>query len=134
MDNEDGGIRDPLSAAILGAAFEVANTLGHGFLEVVYRRAMVRELDLRHVPVEEEVGFTVTYKGSEIGRYVADLVVANRIIVELKCTETLTRSHMAQGLNYLRASGLPVALLINFGRSRVEYRRMVLSRIGGMVR
>ncbi|WP_119679923.1 GxxExxY protein [Indioceanicola profundi] len=117
---------DPLSAEVLGAAFAVANTLGHGFLEAVYRRAMVRELSLKGILVEEEVGFSVTYKGQQVGRYRADLVVDGRIIVELKCVERLVSPHVAQTFNYLRASGLSVALLVNFGRPRIEWKRLYL--------
>jgi len=110
---------------ILGAAFEVSNLLGHGFLEAVYRRALLREFALRETQAEEEVRFPVEYKGSVIGLYVADLVVGGRVIVELKAVDELSRSHMAQVLNYLRVSGLQVAMLLNFGKPRLEYRRVL---------
>jgi GxxExxY protein len=119
--------RDPLSHAVLGAAFEVSNHLGHGFLEAVYRRALVRELRQRGLPVLEEIAFPALYKGAEVGRYIADVVVDGTLIVELKCAEALASAHLAQTLNYLRASGIPAALLINFGKPRLEYRRLVLS-------
>jgi GxxExxY protein len=111
---------------ILNAAFEVANVLGNGFLEAVYRRALVRELKDRNLLVDEEVPFRVRYKGSDVGVYIADVVVAQQVLVELKCAESLVAAHSAQVLNYLRASGLPVGLLINFGTPKVTYRRLVL--------
>ncbi|CAA7620075.1 GxxExxY protein [Magnetospirillum sp. UT-4] len=118
--------RDPLTGAILNAAFEVANTLGHGFLEKVCSKALDRELALRDIAARREVTYAVSYKGEQIASYVADLVVEDRVIVELKCADRLTDAHMSQCLNYLRASGLTVALLLNFGRPRVEYRRVAL--------
>lgn len=118
--------RDPLTGSILKAAFEVANTLGHGFLEKVYSRALQRELALQGVQVQSEVAYPVRYKGEDIATYVADLVVEGKVIVELKCAEKLIDSHMSQCLNYLRASGLRTALLINFGRPRLEYRRVTV--------
>jgi GxxExxY protein len=119
--------RDPLTAAILGAAFEVSNTLGHGFLEKVYHKALLRELALRGLNTASEVSSRVSYKEEEIATYVADLVIEGAVIVELKCAEKLLDAHVSQCLNYLRASGLTTALLLNFGRPRVEYRRVALS-------
>lgn len=123
MDTDD---RDPLSRAVLGAAFEVANVLGHGFLEVVYQRALLRELELRGLSAEREVQFAVEYKGVQLALYQADLVVEREIIVELKAVEALGSAHVGQCLNYLRASGLSTALLINFGRPKLEFRRVKL--------
>lgn len=114
-----------LSHSVIGAAFAVANTLGHGFLEAVYRRALAHELALRGVPVRQEVPFTVLYKGEEVGRYLADLVAGESLIVELKCAEALSPAHIAQTLNYLMASGLPHALLFNFGKARLDFKRLV---------
>ena len=124
--NTDEGPRqkDPVTGQILGAAFEVANHLGHGFLENVYQKALLRELGLRGLRAEREVNFPVSYKGAEIARYVCDILVESSVIVELKCVEKLAPTHVSQCLNYLRASGLKTALLINFGRPRLEYRRV----------
>lgn len=113
------------SNRVIGAAFEVSNLLGHGFLEAVYRKALLKELLLREVPASEEVRFPVQYKGEDIGCYVADLVVAGCLIVELKAVEALDRRHVGQVLNYLRASGLKAGLLLNFGRPRVEVKRVL---------
>lgn len=115
-----------LTASIIGAAFEVANTLGHGFLETVYRKAMVRELSIKGLSVGEEVPFDVTYKEATLGRYYCDLLVEKTVVVELKAIEGLNSSHVGQVLNYLKASGLHVGLLFNFGRPRLEYKRVLL--------
>jgi GxxExxY protein len=117
--------RDPLTGAVLGAAFEVANQLGHGFLEGVYQKALFRELGLRGIRTDREVPFRIVYKGEEIVTYVADMIVERSLIIELKCAATLADVHVSQCLNYLSASGLKTALLINFGKPRVEYRRIV---------
>jgi GxxExxY protein len=115
-----------ITQEILGAAFEVSNQLGAGFLEKVYQRALLRELALRGVPARTEVKYAVSYKGQVIGEYAADLVVEDRVVVEIKCVSRFAPEHMAQCLNYLRVSGLKVALLLNFHRPKVEWRRVVL--------
>lgn len=113
-----------LSHEVLGAFFQVHTALGHGFLEVVYRRAMTRALRQRGLDVATEVPFTIEFAGEPIGRYRADLVVAGKAIVECKAAEYLTAAHQAQILNYLRASGIGLGLLLNFG-SRASFRRLV---------
>ncbi|MBZ5602844.1 MAG: GxxExxY protein [Acidobacteriia bacterium] len=110
---------------VVGAAYEVSNTLGCGFLERVYRRGMARELAIRGVACETEVRYEIRYKGGVIGEYFADLIVDGRLVVELKCVEQFGNEHLAQCLNYLKASGLRTALLINFQRPKVEWRRIV---------
>jgi GxxExxY protein len=117
---------EKITEGILGAAFEVSRVLGHGFLEVVYRKAVVHELDLRGFSVAEEQPFEVSYKGTKLGLYYCDLLVNQAVIVELKAIEQLTPSHVGQVLNYLRASGLKVGLLLNFGKPKLEYRRVLL--------
>lgn len=91
-----------------------------------YERALLEELGLRGVRVKAQVPFPVTYKGKHIGTYAGDLVVAERLLVEVRCVDALSNEHMAQCINYLKASGLHLALLINFRRPRVEWRRVVL--------
>lgn len=118
--------RSELTEAILGAAFEVANVLGAGFLEKVYERALHRELLLRGLNATAQASFPVCYKGQYVGEYVADLAVEGAVIVELKCVDSLVGQHTAQCLNYLKASGLKVALLINFQRPKLEWKRVVL--------
>ena len=102
--------------------------LGAGFHEKVYERALIRELALRGVSAKPQISFPVCYKGKYVGEYVADLVVEERLIVELKCVDLFTNEHLAQCINYLKASGLGVALLINFQRSRVEWKRILPDR------
>lgn len=112
--------------AIIGAAFEVANALGAGFLEKVYEGALLAELRLRGLKAAQQVLYPVKYKGQQVGKYFADLVVEDKVIVELKCAESLAPEHMAQCINHLKASGLKVALLINFRRTKIEWKRVVL--------
>ena len=120
--------RESLNAlleAVVGAAYEVSNVLGPGFLEKIYERALLNELALRGIPATPQVPYGVVYKGHPIGEYIADLVVDHRLLVELKCTHRLAGEHLAQCINYLTASGLHLALLINFQRSKIEWRRVV---------
>ena len=101
--------------------------LGTGFPEKVYERALVKELGLRGISAQSQVPVEVSYKGENIGNYFADIVVENELIVELKCVERLCGEHMAQCLNYLRASGRNVCLLVNFQSQKVEWKRIVRS-------
>src|SRR5579863_661658 len=128
MDTDAHGSESDLTEAVIGSAFEVANVLGAGFMEKVYERALVRELALRGVNAKAQVSFPVSYKGQCVGEYVADLVVEGKVIVELKCVDRFANEHMAQCINYLKASGLRVALLINFQRPRVEWKRVLLDQ------
>jgi GxxExxY protein len=120
--------RDPLTEAVLGAAFEVSNVLGAGFLEKVHERALLQELRLRAIKATTQASFTVVYKGHSVGEYFADLIVEKNLVVELKCVDRLASKHFAQCLNYLRASGKQTCLLLNFQKPQVEYKRIVLSR------
>ena len=110
---------------VVGAAYEVSNALGAGFLEKVYERALAKELSLRGIPVRLQVPYKISYKGHAIAEYVADLVVDDRLLVELKCVNALAKEHLAQCLNYLKASTLPLALLLNFQHSKVVWQRVV---------
>jgi GxxExxY protein len=123
--NADNTFLDSLSEKVLSAVFEVANTLGSGFLEKVYQRALLRELSLRGIRASAEVSFAVVYKGRSVGEYFADLLVEDALVVELKCAERLANEHTAQCLNYLRASGRTVCLLVNFQKPKVEWKRIV---------
>jgi GxxExxY protein len=115
-----------LTERVLGAVFEVSNTLGAGFLEKVYERALLRELDLRGIHTVAQASFAVAYKGQSVGEYFADILVEDVLVVELKCVERLDNAHTAQCLNYLRASGRKVCLLVNFQKPKVEWKRIVL--------
>ena len=114
-----------LTERVLGAVFEVPNTLGAGFLEKVYQRALLRELSLLGIRATAEASFTVTYKGHAVGEYFADILAEDVVVVELKCVERLSSQHTAQCLNYLRASGRTVCLLVNFQKPKVEWKRIV---------
>ena len=110
---------------IIGCAYTVANTLGPGFLEKVYENALAHELRKIDLEVKQQYGVNVHYDGIIAGEYVADLLVQNEILVELKAIKGLDGVHMAQCLNYLKATGLSVCLLINFGTAKVEIKRIV---------
>src|SRR6266852_2395781 len=133
MDTDGHGsekeeMADDLTGAVIGAAFEVANVLGSGFVERVYERALLRELALRGIEAKSQVSFRVLYKERYIGEYVADLVVQEKLIVELKCVDRFSNEDMAQCINYLKASHLEVALLINFQKPRLEWKRIIQDR------
>jgi len=112
-----------LTKAVLAACFEVSNELGHGFLEGVYERALAIALRQRGLDVATQVPLKVTFRGQTVGDYVADMVVSQCVLVELKAVRALLPEHQAQVINYLKATGLPVGLLVNFGTPRVEYKR-----------
>lgn len=114
---------ETLTHTILEAAFEVSNELGAGFVESVYEQALFMALRDKGIPAERQVAIKVFFRGELPGVFQADLVVANEIILELKAVKALLPEHQAQILNYLKASGKPVGMLINFGRSRVEWMR-----------
>ncbi|MBK8793310.1 MAG: GxxExxY protein [Holophaga sp.] len=117
-------LEDPVSEHVIGCAFRVANTLGPGFLEKVYENALLHELRKRELDVKAQQGIEVWYDGVVVGEFAVDLLVENRILVELKACAALTDAHVAQGLNYLAATGLKTCLLLNFGAPKVEVRRL----------
>ena len=114
-----------LTYQIIGAAFEVQKTLGYGFLEKVYENALIQELQLSGIHAAAQHPIKVDYKGVEVGNYYADMLVENKVIVELKTGETFNPIHEAQLLNYLKATEIKVGLLINFGEKKCEYKRLV---------
>jgi GxxExxY protein len=116
---------DSLTERVLAAVFEVSNTLGAGFLEKIYERALLKELSLRGIRAKAQAGFPVTYKGAYVGEYYADLLVEEVLILELKCVDRFANEHIAQCLNHLRASGRSLRLLINFQRPTVEWKRVI---------
>jgi GxxExxY protein len=125
MKPDEQGSLDSLTERVLAAIFEVSNTLGAGFLEKVYERALLRELALRGISAIAQASFAVVYKGQSVGEYFADVLVEDVLVVELKCVERLANEHTAQCLNYLRASGRTVCLLVNFQKPKVEWKRIV---------
>lgn len=120
------GSRDPQTFAIIGAAIEVHRHLGPGFLEPVYHEALKIEFALRSIPFEHEVALPITYKGERLEcSYRADFICYRDIIVELKALAALTTMEQAQLINYLKATGYRRGLLLNFGGTRIESKRMV---------
>jgi GxxExxY protein len=116
-----------LTYKINGAIYEVNRILGSGFLEKVYRKSLLIELRKRGLKAQSEVPIQVQYKGELVGDYFADIVVEGLIILELKAIEKLQKIHEAQLLNYLKATGMHVGLLINFTHPKAEIKRMVLN-------
>ena len=110
---------------VIGGAMTVSNTLGCGFLEKVYENALAVELRRAELKVEQQRELLVHYTGVLVGSFAMDLVVEDRVIVELKAVKAFDDVHVAQCLNYLRAAELPVCLLLNFGNPRLEVRRFV---------
>lgn len=118
-----------LTEAVIGAAFEVHGALGYGFLEAVYRNAMAVELKRRGLSAVVESRMDVRYKDVVVGTYVADMVVEDTVIVEFKVAEEYRKADEAQLINELVATGKPIGLLINFGRRKVEFKRLVWNLI-----
>ena len=116
---------DQITEKIIGAAYAVANNLGSGFLEKVYENALAYELRQGGLTVEQQKSLKVHYRGVLVGEYVADMVVDDSVLVELKAVKALDDAHMAQCLNYLHATGLKVCLLLNFGTTKVQVKRLV---------
>ena len=114
-----------LTESILGAVFEVSNTLGAGFLEKVYERSLLRELTLRNIRAIAQAPIPVIYKQHSVGEFFADILVDNVLVIELKCADRVAPEHTAQCINYLKASALTLCLLINFQRPKVEWKRIV---------
>ena len=120
--------RDPRTYAIIGAAMEVHRELGGGFLEGVYQEALSIELEAREIPFRREAELPVLYKGQRLAcDYRADFVCFGSVIVELKAVSELLGAHVAQVINYLKATSLEVGLLVNFGAESLQYKRLVLS-------
>ena len=115
-----------ITQKIIGCTYDVSNTLGTGFVEKVYENALVHRIcKTTDFVVVKQCPIKVTYDGIVVGEFFADLLVAERVLVELKAVSMLNQEHHAQALNYLRATGLEVCLLINFGRPKVEIKRLL---------
>ena len=116
---------DEITREIISCAFEVSNSLGVGFLEKVYENALFHEISKRNLTVFQQHPIEIQYDGVVVGQYVADLVVEDKVLVELKVVKEFDDIHLAQCLNYLKATGKSLCLLINFGKPRVEVKRIV---------
>jgi len=124
--------RDPQTYAIIGACMAVHAELGPGFLEAVYQEALAIELTRRGIPFIREKPMVISYAGKQLAtRYDADFLCYDSIIVELKALSMLAPGHQAQTIHYLKATNCERGLLVNFGASRLEYKRLVLSRARG---
>ncbi len=114
-----------LTYRIIGIAMKVHSDLGSGFLEKVYENAMMVLLEKEFIKAEQQKEIVVNYYGKGIGNYVADILVDEKIILELKTVDKLTDIHSTQIINYLKATGIKVGLLVNFKNSKLEYKRFV---------
>ena len=132
MDKQDSQdnrlLHEELTRKIIGCAFEVINELGSGFLESVYERAMRVALSDAGLFVEVQKPIQVSFRKQPVGDFYADLLVEDKVIVELKAVKALAPAHQAQVINYLNATGIEVGLLINFGNPRLEFKRLTRSR------
>jgi len=123
MKGMEGMRLNELSGKVLGSCFEVANELGVGFLESVYEKALLYALKEKELNAESQVPVKVGFRGYDVGIFYADIMVENCLIIELKAVKALVPEHNAQVLNYLKATGIEAGLLVNFGTSKLEYRR-----------
>ena len=114
-----------LTERIIGCAFTVSNSLGCGFLEKVYENALAHELRKAGLQVEQQARLSVCYDGVVVGEYVADMLLNDQLLIEVKAAKSLDDIHLAQCMNYLKTSGLKLCLLINFGVPKVAIRRVV---------
>jgi GxxExxY protein len=126
MNENEKIIYKDLSYKIIELALEVHNELGCGFLEKVYENALMILLDRENIPARQQAPADVYFQDKVVGQYFADIMVDNKLILELKTVDVIANIHKAQVLNYLRATGLKLGLILNFGKPRLEYKRLVL--------
>jgi GxxExxY protein len=116
-------LHEELTEIILAACFEVSNELGAGFLESVYEKALLIALKDKGLVAQSQTPLRVTFRNQTVGDFIADIVVGNKVLIELKAVKNLTLEHQAQIINYLRATKIEIGLLINFGNAKLEFRR-----------
>ena len=131
MQNKNGLIHFELTWKILSCCFEVMQELGAGFLESVYKNALFIAMRQKGIHVSTEQAFEVVFRQQKIGRYVAGLIAEDSVIIELKCCSFLLPEHQAQLVNYLTVSGISIGLLVNFGNSKLEYKRLCHPKVCG---
>ncbi len=124
--NNNEIIYKDLSFKIVGLAMHVHNTLGFGFLEKIYENSLMVLLKRDGITAKQQAPITVYFEGENVGEYFADILVENKIVLELKSGEKIVDAHRAQTLNYLKATGLNLAIILNFGKERLEYERLVV--------
>jgi GxxExxY protein len=120
----DSLLHKELTDKVLGACFEVVHELGAGFLESVYEKALIVALIQKGLHVEAQVPLKVKFRGVIVGDFFVNILVENKVIIELKSVSAIRPEHQAQVINYLKATGIDVGLLVNFGNSKLEYRRL----------
>lgn len=125
MDERRQEIINRITEKIIGCVYKVSNTLGSGFLEKVYENSLALELRRAGFEVKQQHSIQVLYEGMVVGDFVADLLIEEKVLIELKVVKALDDIHTAQCLNYLKATGLAVCLLVNFGKPKVEIKRIV---------
>ena len=116
-------MHEGLTRTVIGSGFEVINELGAGFLESVYERAMLVALSEAGLNAKSQVAVGVCFRGRQVGEFFADLLVEDKVIVELKCAASILPIHEAQVINYLKATGINVGLILNFGNPKLQLRR-----------
>ena len=126
MDENKDIVYKDLSYKIIDLAFEVHNELGCGFLEKVYENALMILLEREGIPAKQQAPADVYFQDKVVGQYFADILVDDKLILELKTVDAIGNVHKAQILNYLRATGLKLGLILNFAKPRFEYKRLVL--------
>jgi GxxExxY protein len=128
-EQKDYLLHENITSQIIGSAFEVINELGSGFLESVYVKAMVLVLNQKGLTALDQYPMDVRFRGVCVGEFFADIIVEDKVIVEIKAIKALKPEHQAQVINYLTATGIEVGLLLNFGNPKLEFKR--LTRIKG---
>ncbi len=113
-----------ITERIIEACYEVANELGAGFLESVYEKALLVALREKGIDAASQVPMAVSFRGQDVGEFFADIIVESKVVVEVKAVKRLLPEHSAQVINYLKATGMEVGLLVNFGGPKVEIKRL----------
>ena len=126
MDETKDIVYKDLSYKIIELALKVHNELGCGFLEKVYENALMILLDKEGIPAKQQAPADVYFQNKVVGQYLADILIDNKLILELKTVDAIANIHKAQILNYLRATGMRLGLILNFAKPRLEYKRLVL--------
>ena len=129
QDGQDTVLKyEQITKSVIGCAFEVINELGAGFLESVYEEALLLALRQKGLSAKSQYPVKVMFRGECVGDFYVDIFVEDKVIIELKAVKTILPEHQAQIINYLNATGIEVGLLINFGNSKLEYKRFTRSK------